>query len=58
MKPAPDFTVILGVFRRNGEPCRVPFFELFADDEIMEEVMGYKLAKVEEDPDRYFCKFV
>ena len=32
--------------------------KLFADDEIMEEVMGYKLAKVEEDPDRYFDQLV
>ncbi|MGD9907471.1 MAG: uroporphyrinogen-III decarboxylase-like protein, partial [Mesotoga sp.] len=58
MARKPDFSIILNTLKRKDEQGIVPFFELFADDEIMEEVMGYKLAKVEEDPDRYFDQLV
>lgn len=38
-KPDPDFQRLLTVFRREGEPDRIPFLELFADLEIMEDVL-------------------
>ena len=58
MARKPDFSIILNTLKRKDEHGIVPFFELFADDEIMEEVMGYKLAKVEENPDRYFDQLI
>ena len=39
-KPDPDFDRLLTVLRREGEPDRIPFVELFADVEIMEAVLG------------------
>lgn len=36
----PDFSRVLTVIRREGEPDRVPFFELFHDAEIMAAIMG------------------
>jgi uroporphyrinogen decarboxylase len=39
-KPDPDFDRLLTVLRREGEPDRIPFLELFADLEIMEAVLN------------------
>jgi uroporphyrinogen decarboxylase len=36
----PNFDRVLKVLRRDGEPDRVPFFELFHDGEIIAAVMG------------------
>jgi uroporphyrinogen decarboxylase len=43
----PNFDRMLTVLRRQGEPDRVPFFELFHDREIMEGVMGASLPEGE-----------
>ena len=37
--PDPNFDRLLTVFRREGEPDRIPFLELFADPEIIEAVL-------------------
>lgn len=37
----PDFQVMETVLRRQGEPERVPFYEHFADYEIIAEIMGW-----------------
>jgi uroporphyrinogen decarboxylase len=39
VKPDPNFDRLLTVLRREGEPDRVPFLELFADLQIMESVL-------------------
>jgi len=39
-KPDPDFRRLLAALSRNGDPARVPFLELFADQEIMGAVLG------------------
>jgi uroporphyrinogen decarboxylase len=39
-KPDPDHTRLLRALRREGEPGRVPFLELFADDEVVAAVLG------------------
>jgi uroporphyrinogen decarboxylase len=39
-KPQPDFDRFLKVVRRQGEPDRVPFAELFHDHEIMAAIQG------------------
>lgn len=36
----PDFGQLLKVLKRSGEPERVPFYELFADYEIMSAILG------------------
>jgi uroporphyrinogen decarboxylase len=43
-KPDPDFGRLLTVLRRQGEPDRVPFIELFADVEVMSSVVGEEIA--------------
>jgi len=40
IKPEPDFKRLRKVLKNEGEPDRVPFYELFADKEIMEAVLG------------------
>jgi len=42
-KPNPNFDRLLTVFRREGEPDRIPFLELFADPEIIEAVLGKRV---------------
>lgn len=42
-QPEPDFNRLLKVIYRQGEPDRVPFVELFADQEIIEAVTGERL---------------
>lgn len=44
-KPDPDFSRLLTVLRRQGEPDRVPFIELFADVEVMSAVVGEEIAE-------------
>lgn len=39
-RPDPDFKRLRHALSRQGEPDRVPFIELFADQEIMEAVIG------------------
>ncbi len=46
----PDFGRVLQVLRREGEPDRVPFLELFHDGEIIAEVMGRPTPT---DPDEW-----
>lgn len=40
LKRDPDFNQLKMVLTRSGEPQRVPFFELFADGEIMAHILG------------------
>jgi len=42
-----DFEVLKKVLLRQGEPDRVPFYEIFADPEIMEVVTGEPLTKLD-----------
>ena len=42
-EPDPDFGRLETVLRRAGEPDRVPFIELFADQPIMEAILGRPL---------------
>jgi uroporphyrinogen decarboxylase len=48
-KPAPDFGRLLKVLRRQGEPDRVPFFELLVDREVVQAVLGEPVASVEQE---------
>jgi len=41
----PDFSQLLCVFLRQGEPEYLPFIELFADHEIMEAVLGESIPR-------------
>lgn len=43
-RPDPDFGRLRTVLMREGEPDRVPLFELLADAEIMEAVLGEPLV--------------
>lgn len=40
--PAPDFEQFCSTLRRKGNPNRVPFFELFVNPKIMDEILGKK----------------
>lgn len=42
-RPAPDFTRLLKVLRRDGRPDHVPFYELFANPEIQEALLGHPM---------------
>ncbi len=48
-KPAPDFGRLLRVLRRQGEPDRVPFFELLVDREIVAAVLEEPVNSVEQE---------
>lgn len=52
----PDFSVMLNALKRSAEPERIPFFELFVDAEICEEIMGFRFAQLEGETDRYFSQ--
>ncbi len=43
VRPDPDFARLETVFRRDGEPDRVPVIELFADGPVMEAILGRPL---------------
>ncbi len=45
IKPDPDIQRLLKVLRRQGEPDRVPFYELFADGEIMAAALEHPLGE-------------
>ena len=52
MKAAdPDFSRLRTVLLRQGEPDRIPLYELFADQEIMEAVLGKSLP---DSPEGYW----
>ena len=57
MKPDPDFSRLRKVLLRQGEPDRVPFFELSIDAEIIEAVIKKPMTKLDinrkEDGERY-----
>ncbi len=40
IKPEPDFSRFERAVRREGEPDRVPFYELFADKPIKDKILG------------------
>ncbi|MGQ9628905.1 MAG: uroporphyrinogen decarboxylase family protein [bacterium] len=48
-KPDPDFSRFRKALLREGEPDRVPFYELFADPEIMEAVLGEPITRLNLD---------
>ena len=41
----PDFTRLDKVLRRTGEPDCVPFYELFSDVEVMEEILQQPMSR-------------
>jgi len=43
--PDPDFSRLDKVFRREGEPDRVPYIELFADTRVMEALVGEPISR-------------
>ena len=45
-QPEPRFERLLTVLRREGEPDRIPFLELFADPEIIEAVLGKPVPRL------------
>lgn len=45
-KAAPDFDRLLKVLRKEGEPDRIPFIELFADIEVMEAVLDKPFPRI------------
>lgn len=45
-EPEPRFDRLLKVLRSEGEPDRIPFFELFADPEIIEAVLAKPVPRV------------
>jgi len=49
IKPKPDFSRLKKVFLRQGEPDRIPFFELFVDIEIMEAILETKIVQEGQD---------
>ena len=50
-EPSPDWTRLVKCLRRQGEPDRVPFFELFANQPIMEAVVGREFPGRGSDPE-------
>jgi uroporphyrinogen decarboxylase len=47
--PDPDFRRLLRVLRRQGEPDRVPFFELLVDREVVAAVLEEPVASIEQE---------
>jgi len=47
IKPSPDFSRLRKALLRQGEPDRVPFYELFVDGEIIEAVIKKPLTKLD-----------
>lgn len=54
----PNFDRVLKVLRRDGEPDRVPFLELFHDAPIIEGVMGRPYPADADDQRRYRIEFM
>ncbi len=50
-KPSPDWNRLARCLRLEGEPDRVPFFELFANQPIMEAVIGREFPGRASDPE-------
>ena len=50
--PSPDFSVLRRVILRQGKPERVPFFELFADIEVMEAIINKPIRGILDSPER------
>lgn len=52
MKPSPDFERLKKVLLRKGEPDRIPFYEHYVDDEVIENISGKPITKLDtSDPD-------
>lgn len=43
----PDFNDILNAVTRHAIPAKVPLYEHFADDQIVEQVMGYDFSRMD-----------
>lgn len=54
----PNFERVLKVLRREGEPDRVPFLELFHDPEIIQQAMGKPYPADPEELRRYQVRFM
>lgn len=47
ISPSPNFERLLKVFYRQGEPDRLPIIELFADNPIMEAIVGERIPEIQ-----------
>jgi len=54
----PDFERMMTVLRREGEPDRVPFFELFHDGQIYESVLGRPIPQDPDESRKYRIEFM
>lgn len=54
----PDFDRMMTILRREGEPDRVPFFELFHDLQIAEAVLGRPAPQEPEEWRKYRIEFM
>lgn len=53
MRPQPDFERLKKVLLRQGEPDRVPFYEHYVDDEVVEAISGQAITKLDTtDPEQ------
>lgn len=50
---SPDFTRLRKVLRREGEPDRVPFYELLVNERVMEAIMGHEIRSLRDRVDFY-----
>ncbi len=49
----PDFTRLRMVLKREGEPDRVPFYELLVNERVMEAIMGHEIHSIRDRVDFY-----
>ncbi|NCO37286.1 MAG: uroporphyrinogen-III decarboxylase-like protein [Armatimonadetes bacterium CG_4_10_14_3_um_filter_66_18] len=54
----PNFDRVLTVLRREGEPDRVPFFELFHDAQVIEAIMERPIPGDQDEWRRYRIEFM
>jgi uroporphyrinogen decarboxylase len=54
----PDFEVMRTVLLRQGEPRRIPFYELFLDDSVIEEIQKRHYDRPAETPEERRRRFV
>ncbi len=47
MSPAPDFDRLYKVILRQGEPDRLPFYEHYVDDEVIEAITGEPITRLD-----------